>query len=104
MGSNIVKKITTPKSKKLSSRSVTTNEIANFGVLGEEIKISPKSKVNINKPGYKVEYFTPTVEVLIGIGKDNTATLIMDEDAWKALKAGEPIDITTLKEFKKKFL
>jgi len=78
--------------------------IDTFGRLGREIKISPKTNINVNKAGYKTEYFVPTVEVLIGIGKDHAATLIMDIEAWEALKSGEEIIITTTKEFKKKFL
>lgn len=78
--------------------------IANFGSLGKEIKVSPKSHVAINKPGYKQEFFVESVSVLIGIGKDHTADIIMTREAWEALKSGEEINITTLKEFKKNFL
>lgn len=106
---NTVEKIiTVPSNDKRKPKTKVTNiynsKAKNFGMLGVEIKISPKSKVNVNEPGYKTEFFVPTVEVLIGIGRDNTATLIMSESAWEALKAGEKIDITTLKDFKKKFL
>lgn len=79
-------------------------EISNFGSLGKEIKISPKANITVNTPGYKVRYYVETVEVLIGIGKDHTASLVMTLDAWKALNAGEEIHITTNKAFKKKFL
>lgn len=89
------------------SGKVTRNfayEIENFGTLGREIKISPKSNVSICRPGLKHEYFVPTISILIGIGKNHTAELIMDVEAWEALKAGKEIDITTTKEFKEKFL
>lgn len=79
-------------------------EISNFGSLGKEIKITPKSHITINKPGFKTEFFVETVSVLIGIGKDNTADLIMSREAWEALKNGEEINITTLKEFKERFI
>lgn len=67
--------------------------------LGMPIKISPKSRVSINKAGLKVEYFVETISVLIGIGKDHTAELIMDKDAWEALNNGEQLHITTMKEW-----
>ena len=81
-----------------------TQQILHFTQLGREIKISPKANVTINKKGFKTEFFTETVNVSIGIGNDHTADLIMTVDAWKALKAGEPINITTEKEFKEKYL
>lgn len=79
-------------------------EIENFGTLGKEIKISPKANITVNKAGYKTEFFVPTVNVLIGIGKDHTADLIMSKDSWEALNKGAEISITTTKQFKKNFL
>lgn len=79
-------------------------DIENFGTLGKEIKISPKSNINVNKPGYTVKYHVETVTLTIGIGKNHTAELIMGKDDWEALNKGEKIHITTNKEFKKKFL
>lgn len=81
-----------------------TQVIKNFGSLGKEIKISPKSHITINKPGYKQEFFVESVSLLIGIGNNHTADITMSKEAWEALKAGEQINITTLKEFKKNFL
>lgn len=78
--------------------------IEKFGRLGTEIKISPKANITINSAGFKTEFFVETVNVLIGIGKDHTADLIMTKDAWEALNSGEKIDITTTKEFKEKYL
>lgn len=96
----IKKTITVPKAK-----SVSTKHPVNFGVLGKEIKISPKAQIWQNSPGLKIEYFVPTIDIVIGIGRDHTATLIMDEDAWKALnKKGNPINITTLQDFKKSYI
>lgn len=85
-------------------RSIMTAYPENYGSLGRRIEIGSKAKVNKNKPGMKMEFFTPTVEVLIGIGKDHIAHLVMDEDAWLALLAGHDINIDTLKDFKEKFL
>jgi hypothetical protein len=96
----VTKKITVPPSVKNERRY----EIDNFGKLGKRVEIGANTKVTINKPGMKVEFFTPTIDVLIGIGKDHVANLIMDTDAWEALKSGEELSIDTLKEFKKNFL
>lgn len=81
-----------------------TQHIDSMGSLGKEIKISPKSHMTKNNPGFKAEYFVPTMSVLIGIGNDHTAELIMTEDAHKALIAGAEINITTAKEWKKRYL
>lgn len=72
-------------------------------VLGKEIKISPKSYVELIGPGFKKECFTDTVMITIGIGKDHTASLVMDDEAWEALKSGEKIHISTLKEVEELF-
>lgn len=85
-------------------KSIISQQIETFGRLGREIKISPKANISVNKAGLKTEWLTETIDVVIGIGKDHVAKLIMDTDAWKALKKGEKINITTNKEFKKSFL
>lgn len=72
--------------------------------LGKEIKISPKSHCTINSPGYSLEMHVPSVCVTIGIGNDHVADLIMDVESWKALNAGEPVHITTAKDFKEKYV
>jgi hypothetical protein len=87
-----------------SVRSITKAYPENFGALGKRIEFGAKSKVTFNSPGMEVKFFTTTVDVLIGIGKDHTANLIMDIDAWKALNKGDKIHIDTLQEFKEKFL
>ena len=69
-----------------------------------EIKISPKANITVNKAGFKTEFFVETVNVLIGIGNDHNADLIMSKDAWDALLKGEKIHITTTEEFKKKYV
>lgn len=76
----------------------------NHGSFGANIKVGPKSHVMIYKNGASRTYHVPSVEVLIGIGKDHTASLVMDVDAWEALKSGEEPNIGTLKEFKERFL
>jgi len=73
--------------------------IIGFSSLGKELKVSPKSHITINKPGYKQEFFVESVSLLIGIGKDHTADIIMTKEAWEALKAGEKIEITTSASF-----
>ena len=79
-------------------------EIDHFARLGKEIKISPKANVSVNKKGYRTEFFVETVTLVIGIGKDHTADLIMSKDAWEALDNGEKINITTTEDFKKKYV
>lgn len=86
------------------TRSIFQTQIENHGKLGKRVEIGSTAHVTVNKPGMRIEWFTPTVEVLIGIGKDHTAHLVMDEDAWKALKKGQKINITSLKQFTEKFL
>ncbi len=80
-------------------KSTKEQSITYHSSLGKEIKISPKSLVSVNKKGFKQEFFTPTVSLIIGIGKDHCAELIMNEEAWKALNENEIITITTLKAF-----
>jgi len=78
--------------------------ILKFDNLGKEIKISPKACVTVNKAGFKTEFFVDTVSINIGIGNDHTADLIMTRKAWEALKDGEEVNITTVKEFRENFL
>jgi hypothetical protein len=88
----------------MAIRSEKKSSIKGFGSLGRELKISPKAKLCINEPGFSKKYYVETVEVLIGIGKDHTALLIMDTDSWKAFVDGETVDITTIQKFKKEIL
>lgn len=92
----------TPKGKKATR--IYQYEIDHFTRLGKEIKISPKANITVNKAGFKTEFFVETVNVLIGIGNDHTADLIMSKDAWEALNKGEKINITTTEDFKKKYV
>lgn len=79
-------------------------EITHFNRLGKEIKISPKANAMFHPKGYKTEFFVDTMSVVIGIGNDHTADLIMSKDAWEALNNGEKISITTTEDFKKKYI
>lgn len=96
---------TLKKTKKDNSvlKTIGIHRILNYGSLGTEIKISPKANISVNDQ-LSVAYHDTCVSITIGIGKDHTAELLMSEDAWKALNAGEEIDITTNKQFKEKFL
>ena len=78
--------------------------IDHFSRLGAEVKISPKSNVCVNRSGYKMEFFVDSVSLVIGIGKDHSAELVMDKEAWEALKNGAKIDIETTEGFKKKYV
>lgn len=88
---------------KQPTRSVIEQKIEGFLRLGKEIKITPKANVTINKPGYSLKHFTETVSLIIGIGNNHLADLVMNKDAWEALKAGESVHIETTEEYKKKF-
>ena len=37
---------------------------------------------NLNPAPSKMEFYTPHFEMVIGIGKDHSATLIIDEDSY----------------------
>ena len=56
--------------------------------LAVDIFIPKNSHVEINHKGAKKEFMCDSVEILIGIGKDNTAYLTMDIEAFKALQIG----------------
>lgn len=78
--------------------------IIGFAPFGRELKISPKSNVCINKEGHKAEFFVETVSVLIGIGNDYSADLIMTKDAWEDFVNGAEISIDTTKEFADRYV
>lgn len=92
----------TPKGKKATR--TYQYEIERFARLGKEIKISPKANITVNKAGFKTEFFVESVNVLIGIGKDHTADLIMSKDSWEALNKGAKVNIETTEDFKKKYV
>lgn len=101
----MAEEVKNPFEKDLPPISTTiSQQIENFGSLGKRLEIGARSKVAINKAGFTLTHYNPTVDVLIGIGKDYVARLIMDVEAWEALKNGEPIDIDTLASFRKNFL
>lgn len=85
-------------------RSISHSIPENHGILGCELRLGKKSHVYVNKPGRRIEYFVPTVEVLIGIGNDHTAILLMDTDAWKALGEGKKVNIDTLQKYQNMFI
>lgn len=74
------------------------------GSLGKEIKISPKSHVYFNKAGAEFKFIEESVEVVIEIGKDHSAHLVMCKSDWEALNSGAEIQVDTLKEFKEIFI
>lgn len=59
--------------------------------LGKRIVIP--SSAEVGDAPTKIEYYSPHIEVIIGIGKDHTASLIMDVDAWEELKKGTPTHV-----------
>ena len=78
--------------------------IKEFKPFGRILCISPKSNMSINKAGYKAEFFVDTVSVLIGIGNDHTADLIMTKEAWDTFVNGADISIDTVKEFSDRYI
>jgi len=86
------------KAKTTSVNPKVNKAVQVFG-LGRELKISPKSVVHRMAPGYKSENYTETVQVLIGVGPDNTASLTMDVECWEAFVGGAEIKISTMSEF-----
>lgn len=54
--------------------------------IGREIKISPKSMASVNDSGFALEFYEPTVSMVIGIGNDEIMHLVMSKDAFKSLK------------------
>lgn len=85
-------------------RSIVSAHPENHGSLGKRIEFGAKSHITKNKTGAKYEFFSPTIELLFGIGKDHVGRLILDEDAWKALKKGTKVNIDSFQKFKKNFL
>jgi hypothetical protein len=77
--------------------------VEKFGKLGKEIKISPKSLVSFNKEGFILSNDGKTVSVVVGIGDEHVADLVMSLDAWKALNKGEAVETATHKEFLSKY-
>lgn len=84
-------------------KEITNKQIESKAILGRELRISPKSIISINKPDYRTHYYTETIELLIGVGKDHTAKLIMDSEAWKALVNGEDISVEKDSNIKRKY-
>lgn len=74
--------------KDVCSTEYNFKEEQKFGV---NMAIPNNAIVEIHNAGTKREYFTESIEVLIGIGKDYTASLIMDLEAFNELKKGKPI-------------
>lgn len=81
-----------------------TQTIVGFRYFGRELKISPKSNACLNKEGLKMEFFEETVSVLVGIGKDHSADLIMTKSAWDAFVNGGDISIDTVNEFESRYI
>ena len=77
-------------------KKIVVNQLKTMHNLGRTLKVGAKSLVTENSEGYEIKYFGETIEVLIGIGKDHTASLIMDKEAWGVFKSGEEVHIYEL--------
>lgn len=78
--------------KSIMRKTKITEKIDGFENLGRSLKIPKNTMLTLSKNGFKVEFFTPTYDTIIGIGTDHVAYLIMDEDAHKAFLAGEQLN------------
>lgn len=81
-----------------------TQTITDYFPFEREMKISPKSCMTINAPGYKQEFFVESVSILIDIGKNHSADLIMSKEAWEEFRNGAKLEITTTKQFRDKII
>ncbi len=79
-------------------------EITHFDRLGKEIKVSPKANAMFHPKGYKTEFYVDTVSVVIGIGNNHAADLVMSKAAWDDLQKGAKVNIETTEDFKKKYI
>lgn len=86
------------------ARTTMQSQSINHGKLGKRIEIGSTAHVYVNAPESSVTFHVPSIQLIFGIGKDHVGYLIMDEDAWKALKKGHKINIDSIKKFTKKFL
>lgn len=107
----MAKKQKTNENIKLVLESPTGNptrtygyEITHFDRFGKEIKISPKANAMFHPKGYKMEFFVDTVSVVIGIGNNHVADLVMSKAAWDDLQLGAKPSVETTEEFKKKYI
>lgn len=85
-------------------RSIQHQKIDGFDKLGRRIEIGATTRVTVNKPGMKIHFPVESVEIMFGVGRDHTAHLVMEKEAWEAMKNGEKVNISPLSHFKKKFL
>lgn len=65
----------------------------NAACLGRRLEINSHAMAIKIPAGYCVRYMDDVVEVIIGIGNNHTASLIMNKYAWEELKSGEEIHI-----------
>lgn len=79
-------------------------EITHFDRLGKEIKVSPKANASFHPIGYKMEFFVDSVSVVIGIGNNHVADLVMSKSAWDDLQGGAKVNIETTEDFKRKYI
>ena len=82
----IIKTDSYPKAKKAEQKRANQQ-------LEKAIVIPKGSKMLMIGFGHKVTFGMPHYEILIGIGNDHTAYLYIDEDAYKAMMAGEKLHI-----------
>lgn len=65
-------------------RTKKSKAVNQHQTLGKDLLIKSESELHKNEAGMRIKYAIPAFEVIIPIGKDHTALLIMDEDAYNA--------------------
>lgn len=69
--------------------------------LGRDITIPASANAVFNPAGLKINIPVESVFIIIGIGKDHTADLIMTKEAYNALREGAEVTTATIEEITK---
>lgn len=60
-------------------------------ILKKAVRIPKDTVLETNTMGINLTMYVPSVELIIGIGKDHVAHLVMTQEAFDALQAGEKL-------------
>jgi len=66
--------------------------------LGKAFRVGSKATAQVSQEGGSIEFYVPTVTVLIGIGTDHVAHLVMTKEAFDALNEGQPVKFINFKK------
>jgi hypothetical protein len=79
----------------------SSNEFEHRYDLGRDITIPASANAVFNPAGLKINIPVESVSIIIGIGKDHTADLIMTKEAYNALREGAEVTTATMEEITK---